>query len=132
MYLQKLSQPNHKNRRLYPRVRGRLTAEISQSGQERPILAIVTNLSQGGCYVETSGILLPGAQATLTFSFEHATDTLLSEVVRMDMGIGAALKFAEMNNENRAAVLRILERMATSEASAERQRSLNPAVGVKL
>jgi len=132
MYLQKLSQPNHKNRRLYPRVRGRLTAEISQSGQERPILGIVTNLSQGGCYVETSGILLPGSKATLTFSVEHATDTLQIEVVQMDMGIGAALKFAEMNNESRAVVQRILEQMAASEASAERQRSQNAALGLKL
>jgi len=132
MYLQKLSQPNHKNRRLYPRVNGRLTTEISQSGQERPILGIVTNLSQGGCYVETSGILLPGSQATLTFSFEHATDTLQIEVVRMDMGIGAALKFAEMNNESRAAVQRILERMAASEARAERQRSQTATAGLKL
>jgi diguanylate cyclase (GGDEF)-like protein/putative nucleotidyltransferase with HDIG domain len=132
MYLQKLSQPNHKNRRLYPRVRGRLTAEISQSGQERSILGIVTNLSQGGCYVETSGILLPGAQATLTFSFEHATDTLQSEVVRMDMGIGAALKFADMNNESRAAVQRILEQMATSTESVDRQLRQNGALGLKL
>ncbi|HEX9111168.1 MAG TPA: HD domain-containing phosphohydrolase [Terriglobales bacterium] len=132
MYLQKLSQPNRKNRRLYPRVKGRLTTEISQSGQERPMLGIVTNLSLGGCYVEISGILLPGSQLNLAFSFEHTTVALPSEVVRMDMGIGAALKFAEMNNESRAAVQRILEQMAGSGASAEGQRSQDAAVGLKL
>ena len=34
MYLQKRSQASPKNRRLYPRVRGRLTTEISGNGQE--------------------------------------------------------------------------------------------------
>jgi hypothetical protein len=113
-------------------VKGRLTTEISQSGQERPMLGIVTNLSLGGCYVEISGILLPGSQLNLAFSFEHTTVALPSEVVRMDMGIGAALKFAEMNNESRAAVQRILEQMAGSGASAEGQRSQDAAVGLKL
>jgi len=34
MYLQKRSQASPKNRRLYPRTRGRLTAEISGDGQK--------------------------------------------------------------------------------------------------
>ncbi len=71
MYLQKQSQATQKNRRLYPRVRGRLTTEISGNGQEVAMLGIVTNLSLGGCYVETSGLLLPGSQLKLTFSHEH-------------------------------------------------------------
>ncbi|MBZ5549354.1 MAG: diguanylate cyclase [Acidobacteriia bacterium] len=127
MYLQKLSQPNRKNRRLYPRVKGRLTTEISQDQQDRGLLGIVTNLSLGGCYVETSGILLPGSQVMLAFTFEHTTATLQCEVVRMDMGIGAALKFAEMNHEGRAAVQRILEQMASSSESADRPLSQNAA-----
>jgi diguanylate cyclase (GGDEF)-like protein/putative nucleotidyltransferase with HDIG domain len=132
MYLQKLSQPNHKNRRLYPRVKGRLTTEILPVGQDQPILGIVTNLSQGGCYVETGGILLPGSRATLTFSFGQSTDTLLIEVVRMDMGIGAALKFADANHESREVVRRILEKMAASEVTAEHQRSQSADTTLKL
>jgi len=131
MYLQKLSQPNRKNRRLYPRVKGRLTTEISHE-QDRRMMGIVTNLSLGGCYVETSGILLPGSEVKMAFTFEHTTVTVQGEVVRMDMGIGAALKFAEMNHESRAAVQRILEQMASSETSVERQRSQKAAAGLKL
>jgi hypothetical protein len=131
MYLQKLSQPNRKNRRLYPRVKGRLTTEISHE-QDRGMMGIVTNLSLGGCYVETSGILLPGSEVNMAFTFEHTTVMVQGEVVRMDMGIGAALKFAEMNHESRAAVQRILELMANSEASAEHQRGLSTAAGLKL
>ncbi|MGA2981404.1 MAG: diguanylate cyclase [Terriglobales bacterium] len=129
MYLQKQSQSTHRNRRLYPRVRGRLTTEISGNGQERATLGIVTNLSVGGCYVETPGLLMPGSQLKLTFSHEHTQVMVESEVVRMDMGIGAALKFTEASHEVRAALQRILEQLAALEAAVDRKRSLNAAVG---
>ena len=129
MYLQKRSQSNPKNRRLYPRVRGRLTAEISGSGQEREGLGIVTNLSLGGCYIESRGLLLPGSQLKLTFSHEHTNVSIESEVVRMDMGIGAALKFTEATHEIRAALQRILEQLASLEAVADLKRSQNATAG---
>jgi diguanylate cyclase (GGDEF)-like protein/putative nucleotidyltransferase with HDIG domain len=131
MYLQKLTQATHKNRRVYPRAKGRITTEILLADQPRPMLGIVTNLSMGGCYVETSGIMLPGARATLAFSFERTAVSLQCEVVRMDMGIGAALKFAETTHESRDAVQHILDQLTTAEAHAERQRSLNAAAGTK-
>jgi diguanylate cyclase (GGDEF)-like protein/putative nucleotidyltransferase with HDIG domain len=127
MYLQKQSQSTHKNRRLYPRVRGRLTTEISGNGQERAMLGIVTNLSLGGCYVETRGLLLPGSHRKLTFSHEHTQVVVESEVVRMDMGIGVALKFTEASHEVRAALQRILEQLAALEAAVDRTRNLNAA-----
>jgi diguanylate cyclase (GGDEF)-like protein len=132
MYLQKQSQSGQKNRRLYPRVRGRLTTEISGESQERAILGIVTNLSLGGCYVETSGLLLPGSQLKLAFSHEHTNVSLDSEVVRMDMGIGAALKFNEATHEVRAALQRILEQLASVEAVVDLKRSHNAVAGGKL
>jgi diguanylate cyclase (GGDEF)-like protein/putative nucleotidyltransferase with HDIG domain len=132
MYLQKQSQSAPANRRLYPRVRGRLTTEISANGQELAMLGIVTNLSLGGCYVETSGLLLPGSQLTLTFSHEHTNVSLASEVMRMDMGIGAALKFNEASHEVRAALQRILEQLASMEAVVDLKRSQNAAAASKL
>ena len=132
MYLQKQSQSTHRNRRLYPRVRGRLTTEISGEGQERAMLGILTNLSLGGCYVETRGLLMPGSHLKLTFSHEHTQVVVESEVVRMDMGIGAAIKFTEASHEVRAALQRILEQLATLEAAVDRKRNLNAAVGSSL
>ncbi|MGB9234933.1 MAG: diguanylate cyclase [Terriglobales bacterium] len=129
MYLQKQSQSTRANRRLYPRVRGRLTTEMALDGQERGMLGIVTDLSLGGCYVETSAIVLPGTKLKLTFSVEQVNITMQSEVVRMDMGIGAALKFHEATNEERTTLHRILEQMASSEASQDRKHSQNAAVG---
>jgi diguanylate cyclase (GGDEF)-like protein/putative nucleotidyltransferase with HDIG domain len=132
MYLQKQSQAGQKNRRLYPRVRGRLTTEISGGGQSLATLGIVTNLSLGGCYLETSGILLPGSQVKLTFSHEHTMVSIESEVVRMDMGVGAALKFSEANHEVRAALQRILEQLASLEAVVDLKRSHKAAAATKM
>jgi diguanylate cyclase (GGDEF)-like protein len=130
MYLQKQSQATQKNRRLYPRVRGRLTTEISGDGLA--MMGIVTNLSLGGCYIETSGLLLPGSQLKLTFSHERTSVTVESEVVRMDMGIGAALKFNEAAHEVRAVLQRILEQLASAEAVVDLKRSHNAAAASKL
>ena len=123
MYLQKRSQSSPKNRRLYPRVRGRLTTEISGSSLAQAQLGIVTNLSLGGCYVETSGLLLPGSQLQLSFSHDHTNVSLAGEVVRMDMGIGAALKFQEATHEVRVVLQRILEQLASLEATVDLKRS---------
>ncbi len=132
MYLQKQSQPTRKNRRMYPRAKGRLTTEISQPGQAGAMVGILTNLSVGGCYVETSALLLPKSQVRLTFSVEHTSVSLNGEVVRMDMGIGAALRFVEESQESRNRLQHILEQMAGSEDLLERQRNRNTAAGNKV
>jgi diguanylate cyclase (GGDEF)-like protein len=129
MYLQKQRRSSQKDRRFYPRVRGPVTTEISGNGQEGIILGTVANLSLGGCYVETSGLLPPGSKCTLTFAHENTNVTIESEVVRMDMGIGAALKFCEATPEVRAGLQRILEQLASAEAVVDLRRSHNAAAG---
>ncbi len=123
MYLQKRSQSSPKNRRLYPRVRGRLTTEISASGQPKPLLGIVTNLSLGGCYVETSGLLMPGSQLELALSHEQTHVSIAGEIVRLDLGVGAAMKFNEATHEVRAALQRILEQLGKAESVIDLKRS---------
>jgi hypothetical protein len=93
------------------------------------MVGILTNLSLGGCYVETSAILLPKSQVRLTFSVEHTSISLNGEVVRMDMGIGAALRFVEESQESRGRLKSVLDKMAGSEDVLERQRNRNAAAG---
>ena len=131
MYLQKQSQATRANRRLYPRVRGRLTTEILIDGQGPATLGIITNLSMGGCYVETSSIALPGTKLKLTFSQEQMKVSIQSEVVRMDMGIGAAIKFHDTTQEVRSALHRIVDKLAGSEMTQEKL-SHNVAAGKTL
>src|SRR5208282_5054812 len=102
--------------------------EISGPNQQPPLLGIVTNLSLGGCYVETSGFLVPGSSLQLKFSHERTSLTMESEVVRMDIGIGAAMKFQEATHEVRVVLQRLLEQLASAEAAVDRKRSAN-AVG---
>ena len=92
------------------------------------MLGILTNLSLGGCYVETSALLLPGTQVKLTFSVENVSLSLQSEVVRMDMGIGAALKFCDVSHESRVSLQRMLDQLAKSEAGTGRQGSADVAL----
>ena len=128
MYIQKQSQPGRKNRRVYPRVKGRLTTEISQDGQERAVLGVLTNLSLGGCYVETSVLLLRGSQMKLTFTVERMTLSIAAEVVRMDMGIGAALKFSDVNQESRTTLQHMLEQLTASESQVDHERIRSSAL----
>jgi diguanylate cyclase (GGDEF)-like protein/putative nucleotidyltransferase with HDIG domain len=120
MYLQKQSQPSRSNRRLYRRVRSRITTEIEVQGQERTMLGIITNLSLSGCYVETSVMLIPGSRVKLTFEHEQTKASIQSEVLRMDMGIGAAIRFSESTHENRTGLQRIMEQLASPEAAGQR------------
>ncbi|MGC2248563.1 MAG: diguanylate cyclase [Terriglobales bacterium] len=129
MYLQKQSQPSRSNRRLYPRLRARVTTEIAIEGLERPVLGILTNLSIGGCYVETGAMLLPGSKLKLTFSVEQIPVVIQSEVVRMDMGIGAAIKFTEATHEVRVTLHRALEQLAGMEGKTDRKLGQNATAG---
>ncbi|MFZ3262476.1 MAG: HD domain-containing phosphohydrolase [Terriglobales bacterium] len=122
MYLQKQSQPSRSNRRLYRRVRVRITTEIAIEGQTRTMLGIISNLSVNGCYVETSVLLLAGTRVKLSFLLDNTKVAIQSEVLRMDMGVGAALRFSESTHEVRTTLQRLLEQLASSEAIAERQR----------
>jgi len=125
MYLQKQSQPSRSNRRLYRRMRVRVTTEITMDAEARTVLGIITNLSINGCYVETSVMLLPGSRITLSFQLDQAQVVIQSEVLRMDMGVGAAIRFSESTHEVRATLQRVLEQLASAEGIAERQRSLS-------
>jgi len=109
MYQEKEKQPFRKNRRLYPRVSGRITVEIRQKGNEQMILGNLTNISLGGCFVETSAILPAGSQLSLTFSIEEGKAEAGGSVIRMDPGSGVAIQFNDTGRDDRGKIRRVLE-----------------------
>jgi diguanylate cyclase (GGDEF)-like protein/putative nucleotidyltransferase with HDIG domain len=109
MYLEKQQQPNRKNRRLYPRMKGRITIEFRPDGSDIPVLGNLTNISLGGCYVETSIILAPDSRLLLNFSMDNNNLQAEGSVVRSDPGMGLAIKFKEGNRETRAHLQEILD-----------------------
>jgi diguanylate cyclase (GGDEF)-like protein/putative nucleotidyltransferase with HDIG domain len=109
MYVEKQQQPSRKNRRLYPRMKSRVTIELQPNGEAAPLLGNLIDISLGGCYVETSAIVSTGTSLKLTFSIDDGRLQTEGTVVRSDPGTGIAVQFDEMNRDDREKMNRILE-----------------------
>jgi len=75
MYLEKQKQLSYKDRRSHPRLKCRVTIEMQTETGGTPLFANLTDVSLGGCYIETSTIVSPGSKIKLGFSMD---DTSLS------------------------------------------------------
>jgi len=109
MYQEKQEQPSRNNRRMHPRMNCRITIELQPKTGDAPVLGNLTDLSLGGCYVETSAILSPGTGVKVVFSIDDGKLQSEGVVVRIDPGSGIAIQFEEMNREGRESMYRILE-----------------------
>jgi len=109
MYLEKEKQLSYKDRRSHPRMKCRVTIEMQTEEGGPPLFANVTDVSLGGCFVETSTILAPGSKIKLGFSMDDASLSAEGVVARLDPGSGAAVQFREMNREGRERMFKILE-----------------------
>ncbi len=109
MYLEKQKQLAYKDRRAHPRMKCRVTIELQTEAGGVPLFANLTDISIGGCFVETSTILAPGSQIKLGFSMDDPTLSVEGAVMRLDPGAGVAVQFKEMNRETRERMFKILE-----------------------
>jgi len=109
MYLEKQKQLSYKDRRLHPRLKCRVTIELKTEAGEAPVFANLTDVSMGGCYIETSAILSPGSKIKLGFSMDDPSLFAEGVVARLDPGSGVAVQFREMNRDGRDRMFRILE-----------------------
>jgi len=109
MYLEKQKQLASKDRRNHPRLKCRVTIEVQTEGGGIPLFANLTDISLGGCYVETSAILSVGKKIKLVFSMTDANLFAEGVVARLDPGSGLAVQFQEMNRESREKMFKILE-----------------------
>jgi len=109
MYTEKQNRTERKNRRQYPRLKGRLTIEMHPENGSGPILANLTDVSLGGCYIETTSILRPDSVLKLIFSIDDGKYAAHGKVLRMDPGRGIAVQFKEGNREQREELQRIVE-----------------------
>jgi hypothetical protein len=109
MYLEKQKELSYKDRRSHPRMKCRVTIEMQAEVGGAPMFANVTDVSLGGCFVETSTILAPGSKIKLGFSMDDGSLSAEGVVVRLDPGSGVAIQFREMNREGRERMFKILE-----------------------
>ena len=109
MYVEKQQQPSRKNRRLYARMKCRITIELHPENEAAPIFGNLIDISMGGCYVETSAIVTPGTNLKLVFSIDDGKLHADGTVARMHPGSGIAVQFKELNREDKVRMHRILE-----------------------
>ncbi len=109
MYIEKQKQLAYKDRRAHPRLKCRVTIELSSDAGGVPMFANLTDISMGGCFVETSTILSPGSKVKLNLSMDDPNLSVEGFVNRLDPGSGVAVQFREMNREARDRMFRILE-----------------------
>jgi diguanylate cyclase (GGDEF)-like protein len=109
MYLEKQKELAYKEKRVYPRLKCRVTIEMKTGPAATAVFANLTDVSLGGCYIETSNILTPGSQIKLGFSMDDQTLVADGVVARLNPGSGIAVQFREMNREGRERMFKILE-----------------------
>jgi diguanylate cyclase (GGDEF)-like protein/putative nucleotidyltransferase with HDIG domain len=109
MYMEKQKELSNKDRRSHPRLKCRATIELQTGEGGVPIFANISDISLGGCYVETSTILSAGSKIKLGFSMDDPSLTAEGVVARLDPGSGIAVQFREMNREGRGRMFKILE-----------------------
>jgi diguanylate cyclase (GGDEF)-like protein len=109
MYLEKQKQLAYKDRRSHPRMKCRVTIELTTDAGGTPMFANLTDVSMGGCFVETSTIVPAGSKITLGFSMDDTSLKAEGVVARLDPGSGIAVQFREMNREGRERMFKILE-----------------------
>ena len=108
MYIEKQKQLAYKDRRAHPRLKCRVTIEVQTEAGGLPMYANLTDISMGGCYVETSSILTAGSKINLRFSMDDTGLSAEGVVTRLDPGAGVAVQFREMNREARERMFKIL------------------------
>jgi diguanylate cyclase (GGDEF)-like protein/putative nucleotidyltransferase with HDIG domain len=109
MYVEKQKQLSYKDRRMHPRIKCRVTVELQAGEDAAPVFANLTDISMGGCYLETSAILAPGSKIKLGFSMDDGNLAHEGVVVRLEPGSGVAVQFREVNREGRERMFKILE-----------------------
>ena len=109
MYVEKQKQLNNKDRRAHPRLKCRVTIEVQTDSGPAPVFANLTDISIGGCYIETSTIASPGSKLKLQFSMDDPSLVAEGVVARLEPGSGVAVQFREQNREGRDRMFKIIE-----------------------
>jgi hypothetical protein len=109
MYVEKQKQLSNKDRRSHPRLKCRATIEVQTEEGGVPIFANISDISMGGCYIETSTILAAGSKIKLGFSMDDPSLSADGVVARLDPGSGIAVQFRAMNREGRDRMFKVLE-----------------------
>ena len=106
------SRGPQQNRREHPRVKVRVTVELRREDNEVPIGGVTSDISLGGCYIETMFTLAKDTKLDITITID-GTLLALGTVVTCDPNVGNGI--TKMLPEDQEELRRYLE--AAQEAS---------------
>lgn len=108
------SDAGSQNRRAYARVKVNAQVEMEAEGSDTPIRGATSDLSLGGCYIETLYPFPIGTNLDLKLQLD---DTLLIEatVVTSDPQVGNGIRFVRMLSEDREGLKAYLEEAARAQ-----------------
>lgn len=103
------------DRRSSPRLNVSLNTRFEGATGHHP--AQITNLSEGGCYLDTVGEVMPGE--IVGFRVQLPDDDFLyleGEVRHYTVGVGFGVRFVELNDEQTDSLRALIKRAADSGA----------------
>ena len=108
MYGEKQHRSGKKNRRGYPRLSCCVAVELEVEGNATILMGKVTDVSIGGCYVETNTLPATTTRVKVAFSTDLEALEIEAAVVRNNPGVGFGLKFDDAVLGSRETVKQIL------------------------
>jgi PilZ domain len=102
-------------RRAQPRYACRGSIRISQPDVAGSISAAVTDISLGGCYVELMETYAMGTRLSALLNAESISIRFTAEVRTSHPGMGMGMKFEEISESDRAALERLIAKLAGRE-----------------
>jgi len=100
-------------RRAAPRYHCRGSISIRQPGAPDRISAAVTDISLSGCYVELMETFPVGTRLSSLLNVESISIRAVAEIRTAHSGVGMGMKFEEMSESDRAALERLIAKLAT-------------------
>ena len=121
--------PRAGERRKYPRFSCFISALVRVQGSQLPLCAQVTDISQGGCYLQVAQPLKVGTRVTIELLMKLANLRGEGLICSSHPGRGMGIKFVEMSNEYRDQVRQFVKWFAGAEPATSSTDPENVPVG---
>jgi c-di-GMP-binding flagellar brake protein YcgR len=95
------ARPDNKERRRYPRIKAQVPIQLHVAGNASPSRASTSEISLGGCYVESMFTLSVGTKVALTLWVNEQPIGISAVVMTRHPQVGNGFEFTEMSPEAR-------------------------------
>jgi c-di-GMP-binding flagellar brake protein YcgR len=100
----------------------RLGAEVYRKGGKAPLRCTLTDISDGGCYVEATETLSPGTVVELVVRTEDVRLSLSGKVHATHPGFGMGVEFLQKTHSQREQIKQLIACAENQEVASEKSR----------